>query len=131
MVTHAFDERSARALWRHELRWGVTVRELAFAPYLGMMIGFPLPIALLAALWWPAAGLICALAALGVRLFAAISAERVAGARAAPLWMLPIRDIFGFAVYCASFFVRSVDWRGATLKIGPNGHIAAAPETQP
>jgi ceramide glucosyltransferase len=129
LVTHAFDERSARSLWRHELRWGVTVRDLAFGSYLGLVVGFPLPISLLAALWWPLAGLICAVAALGVRLFAAISAERVSGERAASLWMLPMRDIFGFAVYCASFFVRSVDWRGATLRIGQHGRIAAAPET--
>jgi ceramide glucosyltransferase len=131
LVTHAFDERSARSLWRHELRWGVTVRDLAFASYLGLIVGFPLPMALLAALWWPLAGLICAGIALGVRLFAAISAERVTGGRAASLWMLPMRDIFGFAVYCASFFVRSVDWRGATLRIGQHGRIAAAPETLP
>lgn len=129
LVAHAFDERSARALWRHELRWGVTVRDLALRSYLGMIVGFPLPLALLGALWWPVAGLFLAVAALGVRLFAAISAERAAGAQAAPLWVVPIRDIFGFAVYCASFFVRSVDWRGATLRLGPNGHIAAAPET--
>jgi ceramide glucosyltransferase len=131
LVSHAFDERSARALWRHELRWGVTVRDLAFCSYLGMIVGFPFPMALFAALWWPVAGIIFAIAALAVRLFAAISAERVAGARPAPLWVLPLRDIFGFAVFCASFFVRSVDWRGATLRIRPNGHIAAAPETSP
>ena len=129
LVTHAFDERSAGALWRHELRWGVTVRDLGIAPYLGLIVTFPLPVALLATAWWPAAGITLAAIAFSVRLFAAISVERIAGARAAPLWVLPIRDIFGFAVYCASFFVRSVDWRGATLRIGPNGHIAAAPET--
>lgn len=129
LVGHAFDERSVRALWRHELRWGVTVRDLAFGSYLGLIVGFPLPLALLAALWWPLAGLVCAVAALCVRVFAAISAERAIGASAASLWMLPMRDIFGFAVYCASFCVRSVDWRGTTLRIGPDGHIAAAPET--
>ena len=131
LVTHAFDERSARALWRHELRWGVTVRDLAFGSYLGLIVGFPLPIALFAALWWPVAGGFVAVAALCVRLFAAISAERTTGARAASPWVLPMRDIFGFAVYCASFFVRSVDWRGATLRIGQHGRIAAAPETLP
>ena len=131
LVTHAFDERSARALWRHELRWGVTVRDLGLAPYLGLIVTFPLPIALLAALWWPVAGMTLASLALAVRLFAVFSVDRIAGGRAAAPWVLPIRDIFGFAVYCASFFVRSVDWRGATLRIGPHGRIAAAPETLP
>ncbi|MDF0487283.1 bacteriohopanetetrol glucosamine biosynthesis glycosyltransferase HpnI [Sphingomonas sp. H39-1-10] len=131
LVTHAFDERSARALWRHELRWGVTVRDLALAPYAGLIVTFPLPMALLAALWWPVAGMTLASCALAVRLFAVFSVNRVTRGRAAASWVLPIRDIFGFAVYCASFFVRSVDWRGATLRIGPNGHIAAAPETLP
>nr|WP_256326041.1 bacteriohopanetetrol glucosamine biosynthesis glycosyltransferase HpnI [Sphingomonas sp. NFR15] len=131
LVTHAFDERSARALWRHELRWGVTVRDLALAPYAGLIVTFPLPMALLAALWWPVAGMTLASCALAVRLFAVFSVNRVTRGRAAASWVLPIRDIFGFAVYCASFFVRSVDWRGATLRIEPHGRIAAAPETLP
>jgi ceramide glucosyltransferase len=96
-----------------------------------LLVSFPLPLAVLAALYWPFAGLALAAGALAVRLFAAASVDRITGTRAAPRWVLPLRDSFGFAVYLASFCARSVDWRGAHLRIGQHGQIVTAPEIRP
>lgn len=124
-VTHAFDETSFRALWRHELRWSATVRDLAFWPYAGAIISLPLPVALLAALYWPAMGLALAGTALAARYVVVRAVDRAVGEDVAPYWMAPAHDLLSFAVYAASFFVRSVDWRGATLRMNTDGRISA------
>uniref|UniRef100_UPI0035CAF5CB bacteriohopanetetrol glucosamine biosynthesis glycosyltransferase HpnI n=1 Tax=uncultured Sphingomonas sp. TaxID=158754 RepID=UPI0035CAF5CB len=128
LVTHASDETSFAQLWRHELRWGATIRDVAFWPYVGIVIGLPLPTAVLAACYWPGAGAILALAAIFARATVVHNVDAAVGTRVAPLWMALLHDFAAFAVYIASFFVRSVDWRGATLTLETDGRIAAATE---
>lgn len=128
LVTHASTEPDFAALWRHELRWGATVRDLVPVSYLLGVIAMPLPLALLALPLQPRAALICVALALVVRCGVAIVADRVQGARTAPLWTLPLRDCLTFVVFCASLTVRSVDWRGASLKLHAQGRISANPE---
>ena len=92
---------------------------------------YPLPLALIGALAHPVAGLGIALAALATRLAFAGRVDARTGARTAPFWLLPVRDLLSFAVFLASFFVRSVDWRGTTLRMAPRGTIVADPENSP
>jgi ceramide glucosyltransferase len=129
LVGHAFEETTLGALWRHELRWAATVRGIRLVPYVGTVIGMPLPLALICCVFAPLPGLGLTLAALLVRIAVVLTVDRKVGGASAPLWMLPLRDIMSFAVYIASFFVRSVDWRGAELKIDHHGHIVRPPET--
>lgn len=125
VVVHAFDETSLAALWRHELRWGATVRDVKLWAYVGSVIGLPVPIALLAMLYWPAAGLALLLLALAARYLVVRSVDAAVGTRVAPYWMAPAHDLLNFGIYVASFFVRSVDWRGATLTMHDQGRISA------
>ena len=127
-VTHAFDETGFGALWRHELRWGATVRDVAFWRYVGAVIGIPLPVACLASRYAPEIGLPLVVAALIARFMVVRSVDAAVGERVAPVWMAWAHDMLGLAVYVASFFVRSVDWRGATLTMQDKGRIAAATE---
>jgi len=128
LVTHASAERSFGELWRHELRWGATVRDVVPAAYLAGVIAMPLPLALCCIACDPLPGVAAAGLALVVRLGVAHLADRQAGVRTAPLWLLPIRDCLTFAVFVASLGVRSVDWRGARLRMDKHGRIAAEPE---
>jgi len=128
LVTHASTEASFGEFWRHELRWGATVRNVAPAAYLTSVISMPLPLALLAIPFQPLPGLAIAGLALLARLWAAIVADQRAGARTAPLWLLPLCDCLAFTVFIASLAVRSVDWRGATLRMAQRGRISAEPE---
>jgi len=128
LVAHASTERNFGELWRHELRWGATVRDVVPAAYLTSVIAMPLPLALLASPFHPLPGLVAAGLALLARLSAAIVADRRGGARTAPLCLLPLRDCLTFAVFIASLAVRSVDWRGATLRMAQRGRISAEPE---
>jgi len=72
-------------------------------------------------------GLVATIAVAAVaRLAVAIAVDRAAGARTAPLAWLPARDIVSFALFVASFFARSVDWRGARLTLLGRGEVADA-----
>ena len=130
LVDHAFDETSFAALWRHELRWGATVRDVAFWPYVGIIIGLPLPVAVLSVLYWPTVGLILCALAVVARLVVVRTVDATVGRRIAPWWMALAHDGMSFALYIASFFVRSVDWRGATLTMKNDGRIVAAHKIQ-
>lgn len=131
LVTHASAEPTLRQLWRHEVRWGATVRNVLPVAYAASVIAMPLPLALLALPIHPPVALACTGLALLARLGTAVAADLWGGRRTAPLWLLPLRDCLTFAVFIASFAARSVDWRGATLKMAENGRIAAEPEFPP
>jgi len=133
LVTHASTEPSLAALWRHEIRWGATVRDVEPVGYVLSVIAMPLPLAFLVMLAHGPVepGLVPGLviAALLARLGLAWVADRVGGSRSLGLWWLPLRDVLSFMVFCASLTTRSVDWRGSTLKLQPNGRILAEPES--
>ena len=124
-VTHAFAETSFAALWRHEVRWSATVRDVAFWSYVGAIIGIPLPLACIVCLYAPAIGVPLVVAALIARFVVVRSVDAAVGEKVAPFWMAPAHDFLSFAVYLAAFFVRSVDWRGARLTIQDKGRISA------
>lgn len=129
LVVHACDEAGAAALWRHELRWSATIRGLVPAAHAASVIAMPFPLALIAAPFVPAPVAATLIAAtLAARLLIVRAVDAVAGSPTAPVWLLPIRDLFSFAVHLAASFTRSVDWRGQRLRMGGNGRIAVTPE---
>ena len=38
-------------------------------------------------------------------------------------WLIPLRDLFGFAVWAAGIFGDTVQWRDRQLKLRPDGRI--------
>jgi ceramide glucosyltransferase len=128
LVTHASTEPDFGALWRHEVRWGATVRDLQPVGYVLGVIAMPLPLAFPAILAHSALGLPALAVALLARTGLALVADRVGGARSAPLWTLPLRDVLTFMVFCASLTARSVDWRGSILRLQAHGRVSAEVE---
>lgn len=124
IVTHAFDETSLIALWRHEIRWSATVRDIAFWPYVGAIVCNPLPLAVLACLFMPAVGCALVLATLTARWLVVRTVDSITGNPVAPTWMACLHDGFAFPIFFATFFERSVDWRGRTLKMTGNGQVS-------
>ena len=39
-------------------------------------------------------------------------------------WLVPLRDLWGFAVWLAGAFGDTVEWRGQKLRLSPDGKIA-------
>ncbi len=125
LLVHAGTERSYRELWRHHLRWAVTIRGVAGAGHWGSLVTHAIPLALLAMLLHPATGGPLLFAALTSRMALAAQVDRLHGQRTAPAWMIPLADCLGFVIFCASLTARKVDWRGATLTMQADGRIAA------
>ena len=124
LLTHACAEASLGELWRHHLRWAVTIRGVAPMRHIGSGIVHALPLALLAIPFQPVAGLGATGLALAVRLMVARKIDQLAGARTAPFWLLPIADCLEFAVYLVSLAARTIDWRGSRLTMDNQGRIA-------
>jgi len=107
------------ALWRHELRWGRTIRALVPGAFAASAVQYPVAWALAAwaasGAWW---GLGLVLAAWGVRAAAAMGVDRALGhgGTRVPVALLPVRDVLSVAVVGAAFLGRRVEWRGQVLR---------------
>jgi ceramide glucosyltransferase len=110
-------------VWRHQVRWSRTIRVSNFWGYLGLPVTF--------ATVWAIAGALAqhhliALTVLTSRmLMASVAGGFVLGsADAWRLWpLIPLRDLFGAAVWCAGLFGDTVLWRGRRLTLDALGRI--------
>lgn len=122
VVTH-LGEADWRGAWRHQVRWARTIRVSREGGYLGMPVT-------MATVWaaglaaagqsWAAAGL------LALRILAGLTvAGGVLGMRLGPLELLliPVRDLWGAAVWAAGLGGCTVHWRGRRLRIRRDGRI--------
>jgi ceramide glucosyltransferase len=109
-------------VWRHQLRWARTIRVSR-----GAYLGLPLSNASLWSLVALAAGeWRAALALLWLRLAAGlVTGVSVLGSRDAGrlFWLMPLRDLWGFAVWLAGLMGNTVDWRGARMRLNREGKI--------
>jgi ceramide glucosyltransferase len=128
VLAHGCAETSFAEVWRHELRWAATIRGANFFGHLGSLLTHPLPLSLLAVPLMPGAGAAAVASALLIRCYLARTVDHWVGEQTAPIWWLPARDLLSFGVFIASFATRTVDWRGAKLRIGPRGRVTAEPE---
>ena len=131
-VGHVCAESSFIELWRHELRWALTIRTIDPLGYLGWIVTHAFPLALLAWIFgagWPAAAL--ALAALGCRALLIFATERGYGLPTHPYWLIPVRDLLSFAVFAAGFVARDVSWRGHHYELMSQGLLKPDRRTRP
>ena len=126
VVDTAVDERSLRQLVQHETRWLRTIRAVRPGGYAAAGITFSVPVALLG--WAFAAGapsafwLLLATAAARVMLhFAPGDPQPTDAAAWRGLWLLPVGDLLGFALWCWGFAAREVQWRHARYRVARDG----------
>jgi ceramide glucosyltransferase len=111
--------------WRHQLRWSRTIRVSRPAGYFGYVVTHATLwalVALAAGQWWAAA------LALGLRMVAGVlvGAGVLKDRRVLrDFWLMPLRDLFGFAVWLAGLFGHTVQWRDRELRLAPDGRIQA------
>jgi ceramide glucosyltransferase len=129
-VVHTCDERRGAELWSHEARWSRTIRLIDPFGFGGSALTYALPWALIGCiLAFSPAAVIGLLAVAAARLHLASVVDRATGTRAAPLYLLPLRDLFSFAVFLSAFSGRSVSWRGRRYRVGSNGALTPAQES--
>jgi ceramide glucosyltransferase len=130
LVDDILAEASFLGLFRHELRWARTIRLVAAAGFAGSVVTYPVPLALLALCLAaaPRAAAVMLVLALVIRGISGRRIDRALRLKAAPLWLLPVRDLLSFGVFVASFLGRSVTWRDRRFRIGPEGQLVIVPE---
>jgi ceramide glucosyltransferase len=121
-VAHLCSEPSLRELWRHELRWARTIRNIAPLGHAGSVVMHPLAWAVIALALTPWSGLL--LPAIAATVAATLS--RVVLLRGVahgfrlppqPYGLVPVRDLLSFAVFVASFLGRSISWKGHRYRL--------------
>jgi ceramide glucosyltransferase len=109
-------------VWQHQLRWARTIRVSKFWGYVGLPVTFATVWALAAAaegLWQIALGLLALRYAMALAGIAALRDRQAL----ALLWAVPVRDLFGAAVWLAGIFGNTVVWRGRRLRLDREGRI--------
>jgi len=109
--------------WKHQLRWSRTIRVSRPSGYYGYIVTHAtlwVLVACAAGAWRIAA------VAMSVRLIAGLSVG-VGILKDAAVWrqalLIPLRDLWGFAVWAGGLFGDSVEWRGQRLRLRPDGRI--------
>lgn len=120
--THLRDQTWAQ-VWRHQLRWARTIRVSRTGGYYGSLVTQ-------ATLWALVAGAAgqwgTAAAVMTLRLAAGLLVGiRILGDRNVARWwfLMPVRDLAGFAVWLAGGVGSTVEWRGRRLRLDPGGRI--------
>ena len=120
-----------------QLRWMKSTRHSRPKGHFGTGFTFAMPFGVLVLI----AGVALGHSSLGVALFAAAFANRLVQAlvvggwllrdpRAVRLcWLYPLRDLQGFAIWCASYLSRDFYWRGETYRFTRGGRIIARDRT--
>lgn len=114
-----------RQAWQHQVRWARTVRACRRGGYLGMPVTWATlwAVALASCGWfWAGAAL------LALRMLTGLTvARRVLGMPlAAPdLVLIPLRDLWGVAIWIAGLTGRKVTWRGRRFRTDRDGRIEA------
>jgi len=110
-------------VWRHQIRWARTIRVSKLLGYLGLPVTF-------ATLWAVVALLVgrydLAVVLLALRMaMAIVSGWFVMRSRDVLrlFWAIPLRDLFGVAVWAVGSFGNTVMWRGKRLRLDRDGRI--------
>lgn len=130
LVIHRCLEVDARDLLQHELRWARTIRAIDPAGFFGSFVMHPLPFALFGAVLrrFDAAGLLSLSAALCCRWALQWRVDRGHGEDAGyslkRMLFTPVRDILSFGVFCASYLMNAVVWRGHRYIVRRDGTMS-------
>jgi ceramide glucosyltransferase len=130
IVGAVIDEPDFASLFRHQLRWGRTIRSIAPVGFALSIVTYPLVTAALALLVGGVTGpaVLCVAVAIAGRatlVRMAVTRLRIDNPGAS---LVPVSDLISFAVVVASFCGRDVEWRGQRFRIAAGGKLIALRE---
>lgn len=136
VVEHRLDTESLTELIHHQIRWNRGIRAARPWGYAGLLFTHGIPAALLLPLVahgstaaWALSG-----ATLGARLamawYVAVHCLKDPVARRS-LWLVPLRDLLGFALWIAAYLVTTIVWRGNRFRLGERGKLSPEQAARP
>jgi ceramide glucosyltransferase len=115
------------AVWRHQLRWARTIRVCQPLPYFFSILNnatlWPL---LWVALMPSCLSLVVAGTFVVLRIVLALHLQfrlARAGVPLSSFWLVPLKDLVGFAIWLASFLGNTIEWRGHRMRLSPDGTL--------
>lgn len=132
VVEHVVPPMTLRRMWERQARWAVGTRYSRPKGHFGSGLTFAMPFGILGLL----AGALAGHPLLGAGLFAAALLNRVVesvaigfgvvgDARALRLaWLYPLRDLFGFFAWAASYLNANAVWREKNYQLAKDGKIS-------
>lgn len=132
VIEHVVPPMSLRRMWERQARWAVGTRYSRPKGHFGSGLTFAMPFGILGLL----AGALVGHPLLGASLFAAALLNRVVesvavgygvvgDARALRLaWLYPLRDLFGFFAWAASYLNANAVWREKNYQLAKDGRIS-------
>lgn len=111
-------------VWRRQVRWARTIRVSRPSGYAGLVLSNASLWSLVAALagaWWAALPLLALRMLVGLLVGVGILQSREVRRY---FFLIPLRDLWGVAVWLCGLFGNTVEWRGARLRLTPDGRIA-------
>ena len=131
VIDHVVPPMTFRRMWERQVRWAKGTRWSRPKGHLGTGLIFAMPYGILGILAGAITGhllfgAILFLTALGNRLLEAwiIGWGVVGDPRAQKeVWLYPLRDLLGFAVWCASYLSKSAVWRDRRFQLVRGGRI--------
>ena len=133
VVDHVCSSKGFRPMWERQLRWAMGTRYSRPAGHFGSVLTFAVPFGILGLV----AGWMLGHPWLGAGLFAASLLNRMvecwligwwaADDRMALRWvpLYPLRDLYGFVVWCASYMKQGMLWRDTNYRLLEGGKLVA------
>lgn len=132
VVVNVVAEHGIRALVEHELRWARTIRAVRPLNYPGIVLTYPLPLALAHLALARDKRIALPLVVVAALLRAAIhdAAHAAFGSQRRPARrLIPLRDALGVFVWARGLWGRNVRWRGQPLRITAHDHLEHRADT--
>ena len=138
IIDHVVPPMTFKRMWERQVRWAKGTRWSRPKGHFGTGLIFAMPYGILGLL----AGVVNGNLTLGAGLLAAAIVNRMLEAwvigwgvvrdpRARrELWLYPVRDLLGFAVWCASYLSKSAVWRDHRYQLIPGGRIVLRQEDE-
>jgi ceramide glucosyltransferase len=138
IIDHVVPPMTFRRMWERQVRWAKGTRWSRPKGHLGTGLIFAMPYGILGIL----AGAISGHLIFGTVLFIAALCNRLLEAwiigwgvvrdpRAQKqIWLYPLRDLLGFAVWCASYLSKSAVWRDHRFQLVRGGRIVLREESE-
>jgi ceramide glucosyltransferase len=125
VVENVVDEPDLSSLFRHELRWQRTIRNITPLGHAASVITYPVVLALMAL---PLTGFaddswLVLAASLAVRLGLVYTCRSALNLVPLGAGLVLIRDGLSFAIFAVSFLGQRVTWRESRFRVGQNGEL--------
>jgi ceramide glucosyltransferase len=128
VVEHVLANTSLVESIQHQLRWSRCIRVSRPWGYLGLIFTYGTATSLL--FWIATGGSMLGNTVLGITWLSRLTMAWIVGVKclndsstAKYLWLVPLRDLLSFVVWCCSFFGNTINWRGRKLKLTKEGKL--------